>query len=153
MSAWLCVCVSPSPEPEHSLTVPEQAQESQLSVWGEQEGQPGERVHRGAVQQRGGQGDLWEPARDGKKPPPPGSQLVSCVLSSRSVDHHQVFDFNSNSHGEWSRSQWQFWLCYEKEEKKWLINGLFVWSRKCQKEIFFSWNCHSMPDFLICAIT
>lgn len=57
----------PSPEPEHGCPVPEQAQESQLPVWGEQEGQPGEGVHRGAVQQGGGQGDLWEPARDGKE--------------------------------------------------------------------------------------
>lgn len=68
----VCLCVSISlsvlsPEPEHSLPVPEQAEESQLSVWGEQEGQPGEGVHRGAVQQGGGQGDLWEQPGDGKR--------------------------------------------------------------------------------------
>lgn len=50
--------VSPSPEPQHSLPVPEAAQESQLPVRREQAGQPGEGMHRGAVQQGGGQGDL-----------------------------------------------------------------------------------------------
>lgn len=59
--------VSPSSEPEHSLPVSEQAQEGQLAVRGEQEGQPGEGVHRRGVQQGGGQGDLRERAGDGKK--------------------------------------------------------------------------------------
>lgn len=56
----------PSPEPHHGLPVPEPAPTSQLPVRGAQEGQPGAGVHRGAVQQRGGPGDLREPAGDGE---------------------------------------------------------------------------------------
>lgn len=65
-SAGFNECFCPSPEPEHSLPVPDPAQTSQLPVRGEQEGQPGEGVHRGAVQQGGGEGDLRERARDGE---------------------------------------------------------------------------------------
>lgn len=79
------VCVSP--EPEYSFPVPEQAPEGQLFVRGEQEGQPGERVHRGGVQQGGGKGDLREPPRDGKGTPRLDQMLLHL---------HDMSDFETN---------------------------------------------------------
>lgn len=83
-------CALPSPEPDHGLPVPEPAPPGQLSVRGEQEGQPGAGVHRGAVQQGGGPGDLREPTGDGEN-------RKVCRISEPWMVQNRIFSFNGSN--------------------------------------------------------